>query len=372
MASTPPPTEAVVLQALRTVIEPDMQRDIVSLNMVRDLVIEPSGEVRMRIEVKVEAVASKPKLESDIKTALIMLPGVKKVSVDTGEGAAAHGHAHDHDGPPPRQDLAKGVKNIIGVASGKGGVGKSTVSVNLAVALAQAGNRVGLLDADIYGPNVPLMLGLMDARPEIVSHPTNDGGQVDMIVPLERLGLKVMSMGFLIDDDQPVVWRGPMLNSALRQFLGQVDWGELDYLIVDLPPGTGDVQISLIQLVQVTGVVCVTTPQAVAIQDVRKGLMMFKAQNVPILGIIENMSYYQCEKCDEKAYIFGQGGGQILAENYGVPFLGEIPLSSAVRLAGDSGEPIVTADPESLQAKVFTEVALNLAEKVGASNAAGK
>jgi ATP-binding protein involved in chromosome partitioning len=240
--------------------------------------------------------------------------------------------------------------------------------VNLAVALANSGARVGILDADIYGPNIPLMLGLTGSQPELVQRPGPDGETEDLIVPLKRLGLKVMSMGFLIDEDQPVVWRGPMLNSALRQFLGQVDWGELDYLIVDLPPGTGDVQISLVQLVKVTGIVCVTTPQAVALQDVKKGIMMFKSQNVPILGVIENMSYYLCPDCGRKEHIFGQGGGQNLASAYDLPFLGEIPLSPAVRECGDSGEPIVTAEPDSLQARVFSEVAERLAAQVSIKN----
>lgn len=362
MTHTPPPTESTVMEALRRIVAPGHEQDIVSLDMVRNLGISSAGEVSLTVALGDAPPPNHEKVARDVKSAVIMLPGVKKVAVDTGSPPpAAHTH---HDAPPPQADLASGVRHIIGIASGKGGVGKSTVAANLAVALARDGARVGLLDADIYGPNVPMMLGLLDARPEVVRKETPDGGEIDMIIPIKRLGLKVMSMGFLIDDDQPVIWRGPMLNSALRQFLGQVEWGELDYLIVDLPPGTGDVQISLIQLVKVTGIVCVTTPQAVALQDVRKGLMMFRTQNVPILGIIENMSYFQCEKCDDRAYVFGQGGGQLLANSYGIPFLGEIPLARAVRDCGDSGEPIVTADPESLQATVFSEVARRLADQL--------
>ena len=361
MTQTPPPTETTVIDALRKVAAPGQERDVVSLDMVRNLSISAQGEVSLVVALGDAPPPNHEKVARDVKSALIILPGVKRVTVDTGAPPPAH---HHHDAPPPPQDLARGVRHIIGVASGKGGVGKSTVSVNLAVALARSGARVGLLDADIYGPNVPMMLGLLDARPEVVRTQTDDGGEIDMIIPIKRLGLKVMSMGFLIDDDQPVIWRGPMLNSALRQFLGQVEWGELDYLIVDLPPGTGDVQISLIQLVKVTGIVCVTTPQAVALQDVRKGLMMFRSQNVPILGIVENMSYFQCEKCEDRSYVFGQGGGQLLADSYGIPFLGEIPLARAVRDCGDSGEPIVTAEPDSLQARVFTEVAERLAAQL--------
>jgi ATP-binding protein involved in chromosome partitioning len=227
------------------------------------------------------------------------------------------------------------VRNIIGIASGKGGVGKSTVSVNLAVALAQAGARVGLLDADIYGPNIPLMVGVLDQQPQVVLMQDAAGNDVEMLLPVEKHGIKIMSMGFLIGDDQPVIWRGPMLNSALRQFLAQVSWGDLDYLIVDLPPGTGDVQISLIQLVRVTGIVHVTTPQDVALQDVRKGLMMFKSQSIPLLGVIENMSYFVCPHCDERT---------------------------------DKGVPVILGHPDSIHAKKFHEVAEHLAAQVSIRN----
>jgi len=354
-----PVSEQAVMDALRTVNDPDLKRDLVTLNMVRDVKVSQEGEVSLTVMLTTPACPLKGQIESDVKAAVMRVPGVKRVSVNMGSNVS---------GMLRPMDLARGVRNIVGVASGKGGVGKSTVSVNLAVALARSGARVGLLDADIYGPNVPLMLGLAGHQPEVITVPDHQGGEIEMIRPLEAHGIKVMSMGFLIGEDTPVIWRGPMLNSALRQFLGQVDWGDLDYLIVDLPPGTGDVQISLIQLVKVTGIVHVTTPQAVAVQDVRKGVMMFQSQNIPLLGIIENMSHFVAPGTSEPIYIFGKGGGRQVAETYGLRFLGEIPMAVEIREGGDQGTPIVVARPDSPTAQTFIRIAEQLASQISIEN----
>lgn len=352
-----------VWAALKKVQEPETQRDLVALNAIKELKLGDAGDVTISVTLPPGSQAHKATIERDIKGALILVKGVKKISVDFGGGPAPQPQRGAPPGQQPMQ-MAKGVRNIIGIASGKGGVGKSTVSVNLAAALAKLGARVGLLDADIYGPNVPLMAGLSGAEPMVAVDHLPDGTEVQMIVPLEKHGLKVMSMGFLLQDDQPVVWRGPMLNSALRQFFGQVDWGQLDYLIVDLPPGTGDVQISLMQLVKITGIVHVTTPQDVALQDVRRGIAMFQAQNVPLLGIIENMSYFECPHCHVRTDVFSHGGGHKIATTLGIPFLGEIPLDIKVREAGDAGMPIVLSAPDSPQAKNFIHAADLLAARV--------
>ena len=260
------------------------------------------------------------------------------------------------------ESLLPGVTNIIAVSSGKGGVGKSTVTTNLAVALGLNGFRVGVMDADIYGPNIPMMLGVTQA-------PEKEG---EKIRPAESHGIKVMSMGFFVPEETAVVWRGPMVHSAIQQFFRDVLWGELDYLLIDLPPGTGDVQLTLSQLVPLTGAITVTTPQEVALHDVRKGMMMFKKVNVPILGIIENMSYYLCGHCGERSDIFSTGGGQRAAEKFKVPFLGCIPIDPAIRQGGDAGTPIVIADPSSAQSKVFREMATSLAERFGQPSSDGE
>jgi ATP-binding protein involved in chromosome partitioning len=356
--------EDAVWSALRKVHAPEMQRDVVSLNVVQKVEVDDAGHVTVSGALPPPLAPHRATIEREIKGAIIMLPGAKRVTVEFA-GAAPAQQPHSHGGPQGMQ-MPQGIRNIIGVASGKGGVGKSTVSVNLAAALAQTGARVGLLDADIYGPNVPLMSGLSGAEPTVAVHKQPDGSDLQMIEPLQKHGLKVMSMGFLLHEDQPVVWRGPMLNSALRQFFGQVDWGELDYLIVDLPPGTGDVQISLMQLVQVTGIVHVTTPQDVALQDVRRGIAMFQAQNVRLLGIIENMSYFECPHCHERTDVFSHGGGRRVAECRGIPFLGEIPLDIKVREAGDSGMPIVVSEPQSPHSQRFVQAAKLLVDVLGA------
>jgi len=254
--------------------------------------------------------------------------------------------------PQPKENLIPEVKHLIAISSGKGGVGKSTVTANLAVALRLTGLEVGLMDADIYGPNIPIMMGVTEP-PEKIG---------EKILPAEGHGVKVISMGFFVPEETPVVWRGPMVHGAIQQFFRDVQWGKLDYLLIDLPPGTGDVQLTISQLVPLTGVITVTTPQEVALHDVRKGIMMFKKVNVPILGVIENMSYHVCSHCGERSEIFSYGGGEKAAEKFEVPFLGRIPLDIAIRQGGDMGMPIVIADPSSPQTKVFREIAAALVE----------
>lgn len=256
--------------------------------------------------------------------------------------------------PDAAESLLPGVKHIIAVASGKGGVGKSTVSANVAVALAQTGANVGLMDADIYGPNVPMMMGASDPP----------GKEGEKIKPADAHGVKIMSMGFFVPGDTAVVWRGPMVHTAIQQFFRDVLWGELDYLLIDLPPGTGDAQLSLSQIVPLTGVVTVTTPQEVALSDVRKGVMMFKKVNVPLLGMIENMSFFLCGHCGERTDIFSFAGGERAAEKFDVPFLGRIPLDPAIRAGGDAGTPLVVADPDSPQTQAFRSVTSALQRRV--------
>jgi ATP-binding protein involved in chromosome partitioning len=257
-------------------------------------------------------------------------------------------------GGPARQDLIPEVKHVIAVSSGKGGVGKSTVAVNLAVALAQAGARVGLMDADVYGPNIPMMMGA----------PTPPAQQDGKIKPAESHGVKLISMGYFVPEETAVVWRGPMIHTAIQQFFRDVVWGALDYLLVDLPPGTGDAQLSISQLIPLSGAITVTTPQEVALHDVRKGMMMFQKVNVPLLGLIENMSYFVCGHCHERTEIFSTGGGERAAEKLGIPFLGRIPIDPAIRSGGDTGMPIVAADPDSPQTAAFQAIAKALMERL--------
>jgi len=265
------------------------------------------------------------------------------------ENAPGHSHGHPEQSKP---NLLPDVKHIVAISSGKGGVGKSTVAANLAVALAASGAKVGLIDADIYGPNIPMMLGVR--KP-----PEQQDGK---LLPAESYGVKLISMGFFVPEEKAIVWRGPMVHTAIQQFFRDVIWGELDYLLIDLPPGTGDAQLSISQLVTLAGVITVTTPQEVALHDVRKGMMMFKGVNVPLLGIIENMSYYICGHCGDRAEIFSHGGGQRAAEKLDVPFLGAIPIDLAIRAGGDEGMPIVAANPDSPQAKTFRDIAAKIAD----------
>jgi len=269
---------------------------------------------------------------------------------------------HQHGQPEqPKPNLLPDVKHIVAVSSGKGGVGKSTVAANLAVALAASGARVGLIDADIYGPNIPMMLGVR--KP-----PEQQDGK---LLPAESYGVKLISMGFFVPEETAIVWRGPMVHTAIQQFFRDVIWGELDYLLIDLPPGTGDAQLSISQLVSLAGVITVTTPQEVALHDVRKGMTMFQKVNVPLLGIIENMSYYICGHCGDRAEIFSHGGGQRAAEKLGVPFLGAIPIDLAIRAGGDEGMPIVAANPDSPQAKTFRDIAAKIAEALNQQASGG-
>ena len=336
-------TQEQVLDALRTVEEPELGRDIVSLNMVKDLAVD-DGRVWLTINLTTPACPLKDKMEGDVRAALGRLEGFQEVTVKWSatvpQGRGVEGRA----GVP-------GVKNIIAVASGKGGVGKTTVAVNLAVALARLGAKVGLLDADVYGPNVPTMLGVND----------QPAGRGETILPLEGYGVSVMSMGFLNPERKPLIWRGPMLHQVLQQFLRRVEWGELDYLVIDLPPGTGDVQLSLIQTVALTGAVIVTTPSVVALDDVHKAIEMFRQVKVVILGVVENMSYFLCPHCGQRTDVFSSGEGRAMAAKFQVPFLGEIPLDSSIRLHGDTGKPVVTFGEEAPEAKPFYALARQVA-----------
>jgi len=338
-------SEEQVLQALRSVKDPDLHKDIVTLNMIRDMAI-CGGIVKFRFVLTTPACPVRDQLKFEAEKAVMAIPGVERVEVQM-----------DAEVPKARGVIDKseiaGIKHIVAVSSGKGGVGKSTVSVNLAVSLALMGARVGILDTDIYGPNIPIMMGGRDL-------PAAKG---NMIVPPVYHGVKTMSVGLLNPGDKAIVWRGPMLNSAVSQFLRQVEWGELDYLVIDMPPGTGDVQLSLAQMVAVAGAVLVTTPQEVALSDVRKAYSMFEQLHVPILGIVENMSYFECAH-GERYHIFGNGGGEALAERYGVPFLGSVPIAMSIREGGDLGVPVVISQPESPQAKAFSTVAQQVAAQV--------
>ncbi|HZI87508.1 MAG TPA: Mrp/NBP35 family ATP-binding protein [Pyrinomonadaceae bacterium] len=341
------PTEQLILDALRQIQDPDLHKDIVTLGFIKDLRID-GGNVSFRIVLTTPACPVKEEMEGAAKELVSTLPGVQSVSVKM-----------DAEVPKGRgigeKVTVPGVRNIIAVSSGKGGVGKSTVAVNVAVSLALDGARVGIMDADVYGPNVPIMLGASEARPEV---------DVNKLIPIEAFGVRIMSMAFLQPGDKPMIVRGPILHGLVKQFLSDVKWGELDYLIVDMPPGTGDVQLSLAQLVPVQGAVLVTTPQDVAIADVRRALRMFETVAVPVLGVVENMSYFIAPDTGNRYDIFGQGGGEKLAAMYGVPFLGSIPLGIGVREGGDKGVPIVVSQPESPQALAFRRVAEEVARQV--------
>ncbi|MBH8551843.1 Mrp/NBP35 family ATP-binding protein [Nostocaceae cyanobacterium CENA357] len=341
-----------VLEVLQPVQDPELRKSLVDLNMIRNVKID-GGKVSFTLVLTTPACPLREFIVEDCEKAVKKLPGVTEVNVEVTAETPQQKSLPDRTGVP-------GVKNILAVSSGKGGVGKSTVAVNIAVALAQTGAKVGLLDADIYGPNDPTMLGLADAQ--IVVRSTDKG---EVLEPAFNHGVKLVSMGFLIDRDQPVIWRGPMLNGVIRQFLYQVEWGELDYLIVDMPPGTGDAQLTLTQAVPMSGAVIVTTPQTVALLDSRKGLKMFQQLNIEVLGIVENMSYFIPPDMPDKQYdIFGSGGGSKTAAELGVPLLGCIPLEISTRVGGDNGVPIVVADPDSASAKALKAIALAIAGKV--------
>src|SRR6202158_6176911 len=336
-----------VLDALKVVTDPDLHRDIVSLGFIKDLKID-GGHVRFTIELTTPACPVKDQLRDQARAAVQQVPGVSDVDVQM---SARVREAVSADGT--RQSVP-GVKNVIAVGAGKGGVGKTTVAVNLAIALARSGGKVGIIDADIYGPNVPIMLGMK-------AQLTTDGQK---IIPAERYGLQVISMGCLTADDAPIIWRGPMLHGAVQQFFREVRWTDLDYLVVDLPPGTGDVALSLSQTVPVAGAIVVTTPQQVSLADSRRAVAMYKKLNIPTLGVVENMSYFVCRHCNHEADIFGYGGGGEIAAPLGVPFLGRIPIYQPIREGSDTGVPLLISEPESPAGRAFMAAAEQAAAQV--------
>ncbi|MGB2752633.1 MAG: Mrp/NBP35 family ATP-binding protein [Pyrinomonadaceae bacterium] len=337
----------LVLESLKQIIDPDLKKDIVTLGFIHNLEVS-GGDVSFTIMLTTPACPVKEQMESDAQRIVSALEGVTSVAVKM--------DAEVPQGRGLSNNLTiEGVKNIIAVSSGKGGVGKSTVAVNLAVALAADGAKVGIMDADVYGPNVPMMLGTGYGQPDVVEN---------KLIPIKAHGVKMISMAVLVPPDKPMILRGPMLHGVVRQFLSDVNWGELDYLIVDMPPGTGDVQLSLAQLVPVQGAVLVTTPQEVSLSDVRRAVKMFEQVNVPVLGVIENMSYFIAPDTGNRYEIFGRGGGQSLCDEYGLNFLGEVPLGMEVREGGDTGVPVVIGSPDSPQAAAFRHVAEEVARQV--------
>jgi len=338
-------TEEQVLGALKKVQDPDLHKDIVSLQFIRNLKID-KGTVSFDLNLTTPACPVKDQMRDEAVARVKALPGVENVQVKmTSEVRQA---------PQLDKSALKGVRNIVAVGSGKGGVGKSTIAVNIAASLAAAGARVGLLDGDIYGPTTPIMLGL-DLPPKSIDN---------RMIPQEAAGLKFISMGLLVKSEQPLIWRGPMAHKALQQCLFDVDWGELDYLLVDLPPGTGDVHLTLAQAVPLTGAVIVTTPQDVGLRISMKTLRMFQQTRVPILGIVENMSYYICPHCNSQDHIFGHGGGRRAAEQLGIPFFGEVPLDVAIRTQSDIGVPIVRSHPDAPSARVLREISEKVAAQI--------
>ena len=339
-------TEAAVLEALKVVRDPDLNRDIVSLKFIKKLTIE-GGRVAFAIELTTPACPVKDQMRDQARAAVMALPGVTAVEIEmTAQVRAAS--------PDMGKAAVPGVKNIIAVGAGKGGVGKTTVAVNLAIALSQTGSRVAMIDGDVYGPNVPIMLGIQTQL-------TTDGQK---IVPAEQYGIQLVSMAFLTGDDAPVIWRGPMLHGVIQQFFREVRWDGIDYLIVDMPPGTGDIALSLSQTVPVSGAVVVTTPQTVSVADTRRAVRMYQKLNIPTLGLIENMSHFVCPSCDHESDIFGKGGGETLAREMSIPFLGRIPIYEPIRIGGDTGVPIAIGEPRSAAARAFRTTAEQLAAQL--------
>ena len=368
-------TEQQVMDALRAIRDPESQKDIVALGLVRDLAIAGSG-LSFTLAFAGQAPATKATVHSMATRLVGQLPGVGNVQIKMGGGstpaAAPHAHAHApgqghaHGQPqgqaaPPRPDYIPDVRHTIAVSSGKGGVGKSTVAVNLALALRQTGATVGIIDSDVYGPDVPLMLGTK-GKPGMFDN---------RIMPVEAHGIKVMSIGLLVNDKEPMVWRGPMIHSFIQQMLKDVMWGALDYLVFDMPPGTGDAQLSLSQVLPLSGVVMVTTPQDVALLDVRKAIGMFQRLNVPILGVVENMSTFVCPHCGQHTNIFGETGGQRVADEYGAPLLARLPLDPETRVGGDEGTPITVRKPDSAQALAFRNLAAAVMRRIDELGALG-
>jgi len=382
------PMQARIASALRQVVNPRTSEDVLTSGMVRDVATTVDGKVRFTVLLDAHDPAS---LVRDARMAVLHVDGVTDVRVDVKDPGQAVPATQppaparsSHTAPPapgpgralpvmgqepqsrraavpaPTPVVYPHLGRIIAISSGKGGVGKSTVAVNIAVALAASGARVGLMDADIYGPNIPRMMGVNEPP-----HVEKDAHGVDHIVPLEAYGVKLMSLGFIVDPDQPAIWRGPIVMKIITQFIKDVQWGELDYFLVDMPPGTGDAQLSLVQATHVHGAIIVTTPQAVAVGDALRGAKMFERVNVPVLGIVENMSWLECEKCGTRTPLFGAGGGRKLAGSLGVPLLGEIPLHPPVRVGGDEGVPIVDAEPDSQAARALTAAAQRVTEAIG-------
>jgi len=348
-------TQDDILSALRQVQEPELHKDLVTLNMIRDLTV--NGEnVAFTLMLTTPACPLRDKMKEEARQAVLQIPGIKNVEVKLEAEVNRDNRLKDS------KALPEGIKNIIAVASGKGGVGKSTTAVNLAVSLQRSGAKIGLLDADIYGPNVPMMMGIAeDHRPQVTAE--------QHLIPLENHGVKVISIGFLVDKGKPIIWRGPMLHGVIRQFLTSVEWGELDYLIVDLPPGTGDAPLSLVQTVPLSGAVIVTTPQQVALSDVRRSIAMFNEVRVPVLGLIENMAGLDCPNCHQHIDLFDGKGGETLSKEFDVPLLGQIPFDPAVGRGGDQGVPISISKPQSVQAQAFLKAAEWVAARVSVLNA---
>ena len=340
--------QQTVTDVLKQVIDPNTGKDFVSARSVRNVVVK-GADVAFELELGYPAKSQHEPIRALLADALAAVPGIGRVDIKVSSKVVAHSVQHG-------VKLLPGVRNIIAVASGKGGVGKSTTSVNLALALSAEGARVGILDADIYGPSQPQMLGIGGQRPK-----SEDG---KTMIPLEAYGLQAMSIGFLIEQDTPMVWRGPMATQALNQMLKDTVWDDLDYLIIDMPPGTGDIQLTLSQSVPVTGAVIVTTPQDIALLDARKGLKMFEKVGVPILGVVENMSIHICSKCGHEEHIFGQGGGEKMCADFNVPFLGALPLDIQIRTEADSGAPTVVADPEGRISSIYKQIARKVAVRI--------
>ena len=352
-------TQEDILKALGNVQEPDLGKDLVTLNMVKDILID-GNNVSFTVVLTTPACPMKDLIKNACENAVKILVN-KEAVVSVNFTSNTTSMRKDN------KNILSGVKNIIAVVSGKGGVGKSTVASNLALALSNSGAKVGLMDADIYGPSVHIMFGVRGERPMMKE---GEGGK-GLIVPLERYGIKLMSIGLLVDEKQAVVWRGPMVSSAIRQFVSDVDWGELDYLVIDMPPGTGDIHLTIVQTVPVTGVIVVTTPQLVALADAKKGIAMFNQAGlkVPVIGLVENMSYFTPEELpDNKYYIFGKEGGKKLAEEYDIPFLGEIPLVQSIREGGDSGVPVMMSD-DLISKQAFIDFAANATRGIAMRNA---
>lgn len=350
-------TNEKILKALSTVIEPDLKKDLVSLNMIKNLSID-ANNISFDLVLTTPACPLKDKMHNDcVKAIKSEMPEAGDIKINMTSNVTSHAFKKNSNG------FLQHVKNTIAVASGKGGVGKSTVAVNLAVSLALEGAKVGLIDADIYGPSIPLMLGVNE-KP-LVRQVEN---QI-RILPLTKFGIQLMSIGFLVDDNQAVIWRGPMASGAVRQFMTDVDWDDLDYLLFDMPPGTGDIQLTLCQTIPLTGAVIVTTPQEVSLADARKAAQMFERVNVPVLGVVENMSYFIAPDTKNKYEIFGSGGGRRLADECNSEFLGSIPIDPRIRVGGDKGIPVVYDIPDSEEAAIITGISRNLAQQISISNA---